>query len=311
MSHDGDGDSDSPANDGDGEALQEGSPTPAQALKGDSPLLDQEKSGIDPTSSPAKTGVISTFSEVVSNVVPLPVEETGFVIKDGIAELAIPVELMEERNPLWKCFIAGYFMNDAPHIGSIHATVNRIWALQGKNNRIDVQFIGKTTVLFRIEDAGVRSRVLKRKFWHIGDFPLMVELEGFPDKEVAEKSGTEMVAKLLEELQSVIVRENLLNVSVNQPQSSREKVAQGPAISGDSLDHSPPIVASNDSGCISPNRFLLLQDVREEGEIDEEHVEDHVDELDNLVEEVGAAKYLISKPSVVATKQTSSQRSRG
>lgn len=174
MSHDGDGDSNSPANDGDGEALQEGSPTPAQALKGDSPLLDQEKSGIDPTSSPAKTGVISTFSEVVSNVVPLPVEETGFVIKDGIAELAIPVELMEERNPLWKCFIAGYFMNDAPHIGSIHATVNRIWALQGKNNRIDVQFIGKTTVLFRIEDAGVRSRVLKRKFWHIGDFPLMV-----------------------------------------------------------------------------------------------------------------------------------------
>ncbi|KAH0898507.1 hypothetical protein HID58_048075, partial [Brassica napus] len=119
-----------------------------------------------------------------------------------------------------------------------------------------------------------------------------------------------MVAKLLEELQSVTVRENLLNVSVIQPQSSREKVAQGPAISGDSLDHSPPIVASNDSGCISPNRFLLLQDVREEGEIDEEHVEDRVDELDNLVEEVGAAKYLISKPSVVATKQTSSQRSR-
>ena len=55
MSHDGDGDSDSPANDGDGEALQEGSPTPTQALKGDSPLLDREKSGIDPTSSPAKT----------------------------------------------------------------------------------------------------------------------------------------------------------------------------------------------------------------------------------------------------------------
>ena len=140
---------------------------------------------------------------------------------------------------------------------------------------------------------------------------MKVELEGFPDKEVAEKLGTEIVAKLLEELQSVTVRENLLNVSVNQPQSSREKVAQGPAISGDSLDHSPPIVASNDSGCISPNRFLLLQDVREEGEIDEEHVEDHVDELDNLVEEVGAAKYLIIKPSVVATKQTSSQRSRG
>ena len=68
----------------------------------------------------------------------------------------------------------GYFMNDAPHIGSIHATVNRIWAQPGKKPKIDVQFIGKTTVLFRIEDAAIRNRVLGRKFWHISEVPLMV-----------------------------------------------------------------------------------------------------------------------------------------
>lgn len=43
-----------------------------------------------------------------------------------------------------------------------------------KSLKIDVQFIGKITDLFRIDDAGFRSRVLKRKFWHIADVPLML-----------------------------------------------------------------------------------------------------------------------------------------
>lgn len=97
-----------------------------------------------------------------------------FVVRDGVAEVEIPVSLMEDAEPLWRCFIVGYFMNDAPHIGSIHATMNRIWASQGKKSRIDVQFIGKTTILFRIEDAAVRNKILKRKFWHISDVPLML-----------------------------------------------------------------------------------------------------------------------------------------
>lgn len=97
-----------------------------------------------------------------------------FVVKDGVAEVEVPMSLMEEAVPLWNSFVVGYFMNDAPHIGSIHATVNRIWASPLKKTKIDVQFIGKTTVLFRIEDAGIRNRILKRKFWHISDVPLML-----------------------------------------------------------------------------------------------------------------------------------------
>lgn len=62
-------------------------------------------------------------------------------------------------------------MNDAPYIGSIHVTLNRIWAVQEKKSRIDVQFIGKTTVLFRIEDAEVCDRILKKNFWHILEVP--------------------------------------------------------------------------------------------------------------------------------------------
>ncbi|CAN7042795.1 unnamed protein product [Brassica rapa subsp. trilocularis] len=97
-----------------------------------------------------------------------------FEVKNGVAEIEIPVEIFEDAEPLWKCFMVGYFMNDAPHIGSIHSTVNRIWASQGKTSKIDGQFIGKKTILFRVEDEATRNRVMRRKFWHIADVPLVV-----------------------------------------------------------------------------------------------------------------------------------------
>ena len=97
-----------------------------------------------------------------------------FVVKEGIADVSIPEDLTEDVDPLWKCFVVGYFMNDAPHIGIIHSTVNRIWGSPGKGSKIDVQFIGKRTVLFRVEDAQVRSRIIKRKFWHVSEVPLVL-----------------------------------------------------------------------------------------------------------------------------------------
>lgn len=116
----------------------------------------------------------SSYPEILVEGPSVPEEYPEFVVKDGVAEVEIPESLMEEAEPLWRCFIVGYFMNDAPHVGSIHATVSRIRASPGKKGNIDVQFIGKTTVLFRIEDAETRSRILKRKFWHISYVPLML-----------------------------------------------------------------------------------------------------------------------------------------
>lgn len=97
-----------------------------------------------------------------------------FVVRDGVADVSIPEDLMVDVDPLWKCFVVGYFMNDALHIGSIHSTVNRIWASPGKVSKIDVQFIGRRTVLFRVEDAHVRSCIVKKKFWHISEVPLVL-----------------------------------------------------------------------------------------------------------------------------------------
>ena len=115
----------------------------------------------------------TSYSEAVREVLAESINPE-FVVTDGVAEVSIPEELMEDVEPLWKCFVVGYFMNDAPHIGSIHSTVNRIWSSPGKVSKIDVQFIGKRTVLFRVEDAQVCSRIIRRKFWHISEVPLVL-----------------------------------------------------------------------------------------------------------------------------------------
>lgn len=75
-------------------------------------------------------------------------------------------------------------MNDAPHIGTIHSTVNRIWSSPGRVSKIVVQFIGKKTVLFRVEDEQTRRRIVQRKFWHIGEVPLVLN-EWNPESEKA------------------------------------------------------------------------------------------------------------------------------
>lgn len=88
--------------------------------------------------------------------------------------MVIPTEVLSDANPLWRCYVVGYFIGDAPHVGSIHATVNRIWANPKNKTKIDVQFIEKNTVFFRIENEQMRGRVLQKKYWHIVDIPLVV-----------------------------------------------------------------------------------------------------------------------------------------
>ncbi|WZZ27081.1 hypothetical protein YC2023_010482 [Brassica napus] len=49
-----------------------------------------------------------------------------------------------------------------------------IWTAPGFKGKIDVQFIAKDTVLFRIENEALRHRVIKRRYWHISDVPLVL-----------------------------------------------------------------------------------------------------------------------------------------
>lgn len=97
-------------------------------------------------------------------------------IIDGVASIQIPEEIFNEAELLWKSYVVGYFIGDAPHVGSIHAMVNRIWSSPKACTKIDVQFIEKNIVLFRIERSNMRDRVIKRKYWHIADVPLVVSM---------------------------------------------------------------------------------------------------------------------------------------
>lgn len=103
-----------------------------------------------------------------------PEEVPEIEIVGGIASIQIPDGIFDESELLWKSFVVGYFIGDAPHVGSIHATVNRIWSSPRAGSKIDVQFIDKNTVLFRIDNSQMRTRFINRKYWHIADVPLVV-----------------------------------------------------------------------------------------------------------------------------------------
>lgn len=100
--------------------------------------------------------------------------QTNVDVVNGVAKLTIPEEVFESSIPLWKNFVVGYFMGDAPHVGSIHSTVNRIWTVTERTSKIDVQFLTKSSVLFRIENSRIREHVLQRRYWHIANVPLVV-----------------------------------------------------------------------------------------------------------------------------------------
>lgn len=144
------------------------------ASPGDPALPQSPKS---PAKSPAKSysQVVAPGSrdleEKFSNVVRYsPVAD----LQGGIATVDLPEELLSDSKPLWSAYIIGHFMGDAPHIGKVHAIVNRIWSFPDRPAKIDAQFISPRTVLFRFDNMQLKDRVLKRTFWHIADIPIVV-----------------------------------------------------------------------------------------------------------------------------------------
>lgn len=142
-----------------------------------------EGAGLSPSvsaPSPQPDGAISppvqqsSWSKKLPGLPILEQNKPVFDLDNGVARVSIPDDIVDEASPLWERFVVGYFMGDAPYIGKIHATVNRIWTSSSNSSRIDVQFLSPTSVLFRIDSAATRARVLKRRYWHISDIPVVV-----------------------------------------------------------------------------------------------------------------------------------------
>ncbi|KAH0943298.1 hypothetical protein HID58_002935, partial [Brassica napus] len=124
----------------------------------------------------------------------------------------------------------------------------------------------------------------------------IVELEGFSSKDNVERSSSEIVTKLLTELESISGRENLssktppveavdLRNSEQQVEEIKEKEWALVTLKSGGMA-SPGKVVKAVQGCTSLNGFQILQDLREEGEINEDDVDDEDD--DESVDEVGA-----------------------
>ncbi|KAH0898892.1 LOW QUALITY PROTEIN: hypothetical protein HID58_048460, partial [Brassica napus] len=213
------------------------------------------------------------------------VAEPFIEIVDGIASLQIPDAIFDEAELLWKSFVVGYFIGDAPHVGSIHATVNRIWTGHKAGTKIDVQFIAKNTVLFRIENDQMRNRVIQRKYWHIADIPLGKEVEvsnvkGLNDDKISggeetgiveavetrQKEGNPMehLIKDLEELSPVASLDEKEAIKISETTKELSKTI-------DVWVNGKGVKASTDGNgekefMISPSRFSPLQDIDEEEE---------------------------------------------
>ncbi|KAG7578694.1 Reverse transcriptase domain [Arabidopsis thaliana x Arabidopsis arenosa] len=100
-----------------------GSPPP---LAGSSPCPAIQASlghSVSPSHKELWTSVVTDAPVSVSQF------QSDFVVIDGVARIAILDKIIANSIPLWKNFVVGHFMSGIPRVGTIHATVNRIWTI--------------------------------------------------------------------------------------------------------------------------------------------------------------------------------------
>ncbi|KAF8052861.1 hypothetical protein N665_1497s0005 [Sinapis alba] len=95
-------------------------------------------------------------------------------IVDGAEMVEVPDDLIKKSIPLWEDFLQGRFLSKAPHVAKIHMIVNKIWPVGEKPGKIEVFEVDDVTVKFRIKDARLRARVLRRGMWNIAGIPLII-----------------------------------------------------------------------------------------------------------------------------------------
>ncbi|KAH0858835.1 hypothetical protein HID58_087096, partial [Brassica napus] len=129
-----------------------------------------------------------------------------------------------------------------------------------------------------------------------------VVMEGFSTKDASEKSASEIVNKLMEELETMPGKASLSGGSntasaVGLVESSHSVVSKNESwalVPITNHGSSSPPRAIRTVGCSSPNGFQVLQDIREEGEIDEEDDDKkYADETGILTNSMGESLALV------------------
>lgn len=100
--------------------------------------------------------------------------EVQVTMEGGIGSVEVPEEVFEDPSPLWDDFLIGKFLEKAPHIGKVHAIVNKIWTAGDKSQMIEVYEINDTTMKFRILNSAMRARILRRCMWNLAEVPVIM-----------------------------------------------------------------------------------------------------------------------------------------
>ncbi|XP_024013050.1 uncharacterized protein LOC112087252 [Eutrema salsugineum] len=114
-----------------------------------------------------------SWTSVVKDSPSLQKFEVDVAIVDGVETISVPDSVFDNP-PLWTDCIVGKLMSKAPHVGSIHMIVNKIWSVGGKAANVEVFVVDDSTVKFRIRDASIRTRVLNRRMWNIKNVGMVV-----------------------------------------------------------------------------------------------------------------------------------------
>ncbi|KAL0687617.1 hypothetical protein Bca4012_087294 [Brassica carinata] len=115
--------------------------------------------------------------------------DVEITMKDGISSVVVPEEIFVDPSPLWEDFLIGKFLDKTPHIGKVHAIVNKIWTLGDKSQMIEVYEMNSTTMKFRITDQATRNRVFRRGMWNLAGVPVvMTQWKPFVEEEKTEES---------------------------------------------------------------------------------------------------------------------------
>lgn len=136
-------------------------------------LADSEQREGVPTGSQTSTTPVLSHSwvNVAQEQRSLKKYEVEITKTDGVDSVVVPDEVLHDPSPLWEDFLIGKFLEKAPHVGKVHAIVNKIWVTE-KTKMVEVYVLNSTTMKFRIINPEMRKRILKRGMWNLAGVPV-------------------------------------------------------------------------------------------------------------------------------------------
>ena len=90
---------------------------------------------------------------------------------EGKLRVALPEEVIEEGEMLWKNAVVAQFVGRIPNFSMFQKQVNMFWGQEGE---MDIRPAGLNLFIIQFPNCATRERVLENGPWHIQNKPLIV-----------------------------------------------------------------------------------------------------------------------------------------